>query len=100
VIADAPIGDSGVLLSGYEEIRGQALRRGGCSAHGTGLALFLRRGMAAWLTACAPLARPIDVAHRRPTQEDRLPPDLRTEVALVLAEMALTAVQAQGAPTC
>lgn len=93
-----PPGDSGALLSGYEEIRSEALRRAGC--RGSGLALFVRRGMAAWLTACAPLARPLEAPRRKLTEEDRVPPDLRTEVAMVLAEMALTAAHAQGASTC
>jgi hypothetical protein len=92
-------GDSGVMLSGYEEIRSQALRAG-CSGRGCGLALFVRRGMAAWLTACAPLAHTIEAPHRKPAEMDRVPPDLRTEVAMVLAEMALTAAHTQGASTC
>ena len=95
-----PPGDSSALLSGYEVIRSEALRRAGCSGRGSGLALFIRRGMAAWLTTCAPLARPLEAPHRKSTEEDRVPPDLRTEVALVLAEMALTAAYAQGASTC
>ena len=91
--------DSAALLSSYEQIRGEALRRAGGSSRGSGLALFVRRGMAAWLTACAPLVRPLEVPRRKPT-EGRVPPDLRTEVAMILAEMALTAVHAQGALTC
>ena len=95
-----PAGDSDALLSSYEELRSEALRRAGCSARGSGLALFIRRGMAAWLTACASLARPLEASRRKPTEVDRVPPDLRTEVAMVLAEMALTAALAQGASTC
>lgn len=95
-----PTGDSDALLSGYEEIRSEALRRAGCSGRGSGLAIFVRRGMAAWLTMCAPLARPLEAPHRKPTEEDRVPSDLRSEVAMVLAEMALTAAHAQGASTC
>ena len=94
-----PSGDSGALLSGYEEIRSQALRSG-CSGRGHGLALFVRRGMAAWLTACAPLTRPPEALREKPAESDRVPPDLRNEVATVLAEMALTAIHTQGASTC
>jgi hypothetical protein len=101
VTADTqPAGDPGALLSGYEEIRSEALRRAGCSGRGSGLALFVRRGMAAWLTACVPLVRPREASHWKPTEDDRVPPDLRTEVAMVLAEMALTAVHAQGVSAC
>lgn len=94
-----PTGDSAALLSSYEEIRGEALRSAGTSRHGSGFVLFVRRGMSAWLAACAPLARPLE-AHHKPTDEDRVPADLRTEVAMLLAEMALTAAHAQGVSTC
>jgi len=101
VTGDAqPTGDSGALLSSYEEIRSEALRRAGSSSRGSGLALFVRRGMAAWLAACVPLTRAPEASHRKPPAEDRVPLDLRTEVAMVLAEMALTAANAQGAATC
>jgi hypothetical protein len=86
------------LLSGYEEIRSQALRSGS-SGRGHGLALFVRRGMAAWLTACAPLTRPTEAPRGMPA-DSRVPPDLRNEVATVLAEMALTAIHTQGGSTC
>lgn len=86
------------LLSGYEEIRSEVMRFSGCSRRGSGLALFVGRGMAAWLTACTPVACTLDV--HKPIAADRVPLDLRTEVAMVLAEMALTAAQAQRASTC
>jgi hypothetical protein len=89
-------GDPVALLSGYEDLRSVALLRAGRSGRGSGLALFLQRGMAAWITACAPLTHPLEASHRKPTEEDRVPADLRTEVAMVLAEMALTAAHAQG----
>lgn len=89
-------GDAVALLSGYEELRSVALRRAGSSGRGSGLALFLQRGMAAWITACAPLTRPLEAVRRTRTYEDRVPTDLREEVAMVLAEMALTAAHAQG----
>lgn len=93
-----PAGNSNALQSSYEEIRSEALRHAG--GHGSGLALFVRRGMAAWLTACAPLVRPLEAPRRKPLAENRVPTDVRTEVAMVLAEMALTATHAQGASRC
>jgi hypothetical protein len=97
--SDAPITvDTGVLVSSYEEIRREIMHSAGRVRRGSGLALFVGRGMAAWLTACTPVARTLDV--RKSIAADRVPADLRTEVALVLAEMALTAAHAQGASTC
>jgi hypothetical protein len=93
-----PVANSSVLLSGYEELRDEALRRAGGPGRGSGLALFIRRGMAAWLAAYAPLARSIESHNRLPVAQDRVPPNLRTEVTMVLAEMALAA--AGGVATC
>jgi hypothetical protein len=93
-------GESTTLLSGYEELRSQALRHRGCVGRGNGLALVVRRGLAAWLTACAPVTRTLEVPQPKTAVEDRLPVDLRTEVAMVLAEMALTAAHIEGAPPC
>lgn len=95
-----PAQDSGALLSGYEDLRGEALVEAGGSRRGIGLALFIRRGMAAWIAACAPVARPAQPTPRKPTEEGRLPQDLRAEVAMILAEMAFTAAYAEGASIC
>lgn len=96
----SPVTDSSALVSSYEELRGEALRRPGGPGRGSGLALFIRRGMAAWLTACAPVARSLEALSRVPVAQDRVPPDLRTEVAMVLAEMALSAAHYPGGVTC
>jgi hypothetical protein len=96
---DAPFTiDAGALVSIYEEIRHEVMHSPGCCRRGSGLALFVGRGMAAWLTACTPAARTRDA--RKPIAVDRVPTDLHTEVALVLAEMALTAAHAKGASIC
>jgi hypothetical protein len=56
---------------------------------GTGFALFLRRGMAAWMEGCATAAFASATRHP-PTRDERVvPSDLRGEVAMVLASMAL-----------
>jgi hypothetical protein len=90
--------DARTLVTSYEEVRAEALFGGSLTGRGRGLALFLRCGMGAWLKACAPMARRLD----RPQEvsEDRLPPDLRTEIAMVLAEMALKAAPVQGGIPC
>ncbi len=92
--------DTAALISHYEKIRGEALRRPGRSGRGNGLALFLRRGMAGWIAACAPLVRALEAPPSKPAEEGRLPLDLRSEVATVLTEMALTVVHNRGVSTC
>jgi hypothetical protein len=79
------------LAAGYEELRRAALERAGGSGRGIGLAVFIRSGMAAWMETCAALLGPRDRAARGPTAEPpRVPPDVRVEVAMLLAEMALS----------
>lgn len=76
------------LVSEYEELRRVALGALRGPSQGVGFALLLRRGMAVWMDACTKASS----SRLRPVskQEDRLlPPDLRGEVALLLAAMAL-----------
>lgn len=72
-------------MSEYEELRHMGLGASGARP-GAGFALFIRRGMAAWMdTASASVARPLPT-----TRDDRVvPSSLRGEVAMVLASMAL-----------
>lgn len=77
------------LVSEYEELRRVALGALRSPSQGVGFALLLRRGMAVWMDACTKAA---SLSGLRPVskQEDRLlPPDLRGEVASLLAAMAL-----------
>ena len=84
-----PVQDADALLTSYEAIRRDAMRPAGHFCSGHGLALFIRRGMAAWLTACAPLVQTREVhAH---VADNKVPTNLRGEVASILAEMALCA---------
>jgi hypothetical protein len=90
---------SEALVAGYEELRRNALGRAGRSDRGIGFALFLRSGMAGWMTMRAALPRPPDAASRRSAADQAVvPQDLRVEVATLLAEMALSA-HTQGAVT-
>lgn len=84
------------LVAEYEELRRVALVANGPS-QGVGLALLLRRGMAAWMEACL-TAVPSPMPRPAPPQACFLPADLRHEVATVLAAMAL-AGQVEGGMT-
>ncbi len=87
------------LSSSYEELRLIAL---GGQGRGVGLAFFIRSGMARWMDTClAMLAHPTSAPRpaTNPDEQPQVPADLRVEVAMVLAEMALSA-HAQGATTC
>ena len=50
--------DRGSVLEQYEALRLQALEGNGRGTCGHGLALFLSRGMSAWISALSALARP------------------------------------------
>jgi hypothetical protein len=76
------------LISAYEDLRRQAAQ---CSiAGGLGMAIFLGQGMVAWMLACSWVAstNPHNV-HRCPISAAPLPDELRAEIVLVLAAMAL-----------
>ena len=87
------------LTAGYEELRGAALSQAAASGRGIGFALFIRSGMAAWMETCAALLLPRDPTARRVAAEPPpVAPDVRGEVATLLAEMAL-AVHVHGGMT-
>jgi len=76
------------LISAYEDLRRQAAQ---CSiAGGLGMAIFLGQGMVAWMLACSWVAftNP-DNVRRCPIITAPLPDELRGEIVLVLAAMAL-----------
>jgi hypothetical protein len=76
------------LISAYEDLRRQAAQ---CSiADGLGMAIFLGQGMAAWMLACSCVTctNP-DSLRGCPITASPLPDDLRGEIVLVLAAMAL-----------
>lgn len=77
------------LLSEYEELRGVAVAPSNGLSRGVGFSLLLRRGMAVWMDTCAAVTPP-PRSQAVPRQESRLvPSELRSEVALVLAAMAM-----------
>jgi hypothetical protein len=78
------------LVSEYEALRGVALGGLRGPSQGVGFALLLRRGMAVWMDACTKAAASSSRLRPLSRQEQcLLPPDLRGEVAMVLATMAL-----------
>jgi len=87
-------------VSAYEELRRVATGRPSRAGHGVGFALFLRRGMAAWIEASGAVAPPLPPPPRLSQAErDRLlPTDVRGEVTMVLVAMALS-VAVQGGLT-
>jgi hypothetical protein len=83
------------LTEQYEQLRREAT---GCSeqaVQGLGLALFLRRGMTAWMQAwlqCSDGAAPN--THPRPaTMPAAVPMDLRAQIATLLAGIILSLQQ-------
>jgi hypothetical protein len=89
------------LSSSYEDLRRFAIAGTDRYGRGVGFALFIRSGMARWMDTYIDLLAQPKVAPppQRRAEEQRLDPDLRIEVAMVLAQMALSA-HAQGATTC
>lgn len=87
------------LTAQYEELRAQAVAGSAAVAAPLGLALFLRRGLAAWLAICTQLSPPV-VRTVRPSegagQPARLPTGLQADAVRVLAGMALAACQKGG----
>jgi hypothetical protein len=79
------------LIARYEALRRQALGRSG--AQGQGLALFMRRGMGAWMQAWSHCVAPPRAAARPPDDQEICPVELHREVAMLLASMALVARQ-------
>lgn len=78
------------VLARYEEMR-QATLEGSCTT-GHGAAIFLRRGMAAWMCAWSEYARSdAEQTQRRRAELDVMPRSLAPEVVVVLAEMVLQA---------
>jgi hypothetical protein len=78
-------------VAAYEDLRRAALEADGRARRVPGVALLLRAGVAAWIEACRGVAGP--VAAVRPDGETvgSLPGAVRAEVAVLLAQMALSA---------
>lgn len=86
------------LVSHYEELRRRALDRP-AGRGGAGCALVIGQGMAAWMEACAALTPGAEPGPRAAAPPPvPLPSDLRGELAMVLARMALALPREGGLP--
>lgn len=84
----------GYMMDQYEALRKQALETNSASHRGHGLALFLARGMPAWLSALAVLAPSVE--RPCPLMEGRtlgckpdLPSSVQSDLTSLLADMVL-----------
>lgn len=76
----------------YEHLRQQALEQG-CGGRGWGLAVFLRRGLVAWMRAWpqapSPARRCEAAPQEEPEQQSRFSAELQDEVVSVWIDMVL-----------
>ena len=93
----ASLSDPVYLLNQYEALRQEALRADALGRRGHGLALFICRGMAAWIDALSVLAsqpKPVsETRHKSTANWTCLPSSLRSDLTTVLADMVLTCTQ-------
>jgi len=86
--------DATYLFDQYESLRKEAL--GSTGRRGHGLALFLSRGMKAWLgalTTFTPMGSPKGMEDKASHDKPDLPPAVRPDLTLVLADMVLACYQ-------
>jgi hypothetical protein len=97
VISSSP--DAADLLDQYEGLRREVLGTGPRDRSGHGLALFISRGMAAWINAVSILGRKpgrpaLPVAEASPVGLiASWPTSLKADLTAVLADMVLTCTQ-------
>jgi hypothetical protein len=81
--------DDSILLQ-YESLRLQVLSRyRGFSEHGLGLALFIRRGMLAWMEVCHE-CMPADSSRQKKTQPPAFAFGATSEMIKVMANITLS----------
>ena len=73
----------------YEQLRRDALSRGQGVSTGSGLTLFLRHGMAAWMRTCSSAVTPPAYELAQPNPVSSLPCDMRAQAVLILAGILL-----------
>ena len=95
--------DPRAVLDQYEALRREALERAPFGPRGHGLALFLDRGLPAWLAALTALASPggpTPLAEARHEGGPGLLPTARAELTTVLAGMVLACTHPTEGPEC
>lgn len=89
--------DPAYVLDQYEAMRREALECDTYGSRGHGLALFLSRGMPAWLAALSILDRRQGQHHTAedlpPPRAPEIPAEARSELTLVWASMVLACAQ-------
>ena len=88
--------DATFLCEQYEILRKEALELDQTGRRGHGLALFLSRGMIAWMLALRALV-PMTVSEEGAVRYPDLPSGVRSDLTLVLADMVLSCSQGVGA---
>jgi hypothetical protein len=78
-----------MLAGAYEQLRRDAIAPPACGGSLQGLAILMRRGMAAWMQACATVAPSPAVLPTPVNVAAAVFPTVRCEVVDVLAAMAL-----------
>jgi hypothetical protein len=82
------------LAAHYEQLRCDAMGRPTFRSQGLGLALFLRRGMTAWMQAWSECAGNLEPAtHSQPKADATIPMDLRSQITTLLVGMILSLQQ-------
>ena len=85
------------LTAHYEQLRRDAMSRSSRSGGGLGLALFLRRGMTAWMHAWSECADVETETCSISGAKETIPADMRSQLATLLAGMILSLRQ-EAAP--
>lgn len=81
--------DQQSLINQYETLRNEALQTNIFGRRGHGLALFLSRGMMAWLAAISELIPPPLLPASLTIPIENFSPAIRSDVATVLVDMVL-----------
>jgi len=82
------------LAARYEQLRRDAIGRPTHSGAGLGLALFLRRGMTAWMLAWSECHGHVEqTACSQPGADETIPAELRSQITTLLASMILSLQQ-------
>jgi hypothetical protein len=89
------VADAAYVLEQYEALRREATEVTRVAPRGHGLALFIGRGLPAWLMALTALtpSKPARAVDARVEPASRLLPAARVELATVLAGMVLLCTQ-------
>jgi hypothetical protein len=78
------------LVLGYEGLRAQVLSPSAELSRGLGIALLMRQGLLAWMKAWSDCTPPVGRPAQDPCPTEKvIPLDLRANLALILAGMAL-----------